>query len=130
MAIPTAYRVDADEVAWRVTDGEAVLLHADSSAYFGLNRTGTLLWERITEHPVTLEQLEAWARATFFATPDRLTAELSGFLEGLGAMGLLYREEASAIEPSAESRSPGSASWEPPTIERFGELEKLILSGE
>ena len=34
---------NADKVAWRVVDGDAVIVHADSSAYYGLNSTGTFI---------------------------------------------------------------------------------------
>jgi len=129
MTISIAYRVDDDEVAWRVTDGEAVLLHADSSAYFGLNRTATLLWERVVRQPATLEQLTEWSRSVFPDTPDALMVELSDFLEGLAELGLLHGESVESPIPAVPP-ARGSDPWESPTLERFGELEKLILSGE
>jgi hypothetical protein len=124
------YRVVDANVAWRIADREAVLLHADSSAYFGLNQTGTLLWALLAERPLTLDQLTTWARSRFPDAPADLPREIAAFVDRLVEHDLLESTEA------AESSTPHAAAgeetppWEAPAVERFGELEKLILSGE
>ena len=35
----------------RRLDGESVLLNLDSERYFGLDATGTRMWELVTSHP-------------------------------------------------------------------------------
>jgi len=136
-AISALFRADIDNVVWRVADDEAVLLQVDSSAYFGVNQTGTRLWAELAERPMTLEQLVGWAQAEFPDAPpsDALRAELSAFLEELGALTLLRREDDNGAVPAVVSlptsgKSPSPPRWETPAVERFGELEKLILSGE
>ena len=132
--IPTRYRVDDANVAWRIADDEAVLLHADSSAYFGLNQTGTLLWAQLAEHPMTLEQLTTSARHFFPDAPAGLPGEISTFIDQLRELDLIECEESTeaaaprpAPKPTKGTKAPP---WEAPAVERFGELEKLILSGE
>ena len=127
---PKHYRVVDANVAWRVADKEAVLLHADSSAYFGLNQTGTLLWALLAEHPLTLDQLTIWARSRFPDAPAGLPGEIAAFVDRLlehDLLGTAETAEASAPRAVAGEETPP---WESPTLERFGELEKLILSGE
>jgi hypothetical protein len=131
--MPTCYRVDDNNVAWRIADDEAVLLHADSSGYFGLNRIGTLLWARLAVHPMTLEQVTAWAESAFHDAPPGAREEVSAFIDELLEFNLIEREVSSAEgAPHAFYETTGGAAppWEPPAVERFGELEKLILSGE
>lgn len=41
--------VRSDNVLGEVVEGELVLLNADSGEYFGLNRTGTRIWELLGE---------------------------------------------------------------------------------
>jgi hypothetical protein len=115
-----------------VVDGEAVLLHADTSAYFGLNRTGTLLWAALADEGVGSQRLLAWARSSFPDAPPGLSDDVSSFLSQLAGFDLLE-----PTTPDAEPETPGSSlrsapagRYEPPTITPFGELEKLILSGE
>lgn len=132
--MPTSFRVDDTNVAWRVADDEAVVLHADSSAYFGLNPTGTLLWAQLAEHSMTLEQLTAWAGSGFPDAPADLAEVMSGFLDELLELNLIEGTESTdpAASPAAlEATMVGEVpSWETPAVERFGDLEKLILSGE
>jgi hypothetical protein len=114
-----------------MTDGEAVVLHADTSAYFGLNRVGTAIWVRLTEGPRTVPELAAWSRRTFTAVPDSLDEEIATFVEQLRDGELLVAEDAtdSPLEPE-EALAAGASPWETPLAECFGQLEKLILSGE
>ena len=136
----TRYRVDDANVACRVVDGEAVLLHADSTAYFGVNQTGTLLWTRLATAPQTAEELSAWARGFFVDAPADAADQISTFLSCL-----LERRLVEAVDDGAAATPPGIAArdasqaatadgkrvpWETPELEQFGELEKLILSGE
>ncbi len=116
-----------------MADDEAVLLHADSSAYFGLNQTGTLCWAQLAEHPMTLEELSAWAGSFFPDAPDDLQVEISRFIDELGELDLLESAESTdaASNPTGTTQNGGMRPpWEAPAVERYGELEKLILSGE
>jgi PqqD family protein of HPr-rel-A system len=125
--------VDDAGVAWRVVDEEAVVLHADSSAYFGLNQTATLLWTRLAEHGMTLDQLTTWIGSIFPDAPGDLEREVSGFLDQLLELGLIKRADSADGEPpdvAPAITSLATLAWEAPGVQRFGELEKLILSGE
>ena len=124
------YRVVDANVAWRVADKEAVLLHADSSAYFGLNQTGTLLWAQLAEHPLTLDQLTGWARARFPDAPAALPEEIADFVDRLVEYDLLESADTAEAVASRSNAGEETPPWEAPVVERFGELEKLILSGE
>lgn len=120
-------------MAWRVVDEEAVLLHADSSAYFGLNKTGTLLWTKLAGHPMTLDQLATWARETFADAPADVPGEISAFIDELLELELVESTETDQAAPSPDTQATNGSKtpdWERPAVERFGELEKLILSGE
>jgi hypothetical protein len=125
------YRVIDANVAWRVVDEEAVLLHADSSAYFGLNQTGTLLWAKLAQQPMTLDQLDSWARKKFSGAPADVRGEVSAFIDELVELELVESTDSVVPGTSAEATNGTMAPvWERPAVERFGELEKLILSGE
>ena len=42
------YVANTDRVLWRVVDGEAVLVHKETSYYYSLNTTGTVIWELLS----------------------------------------------------------------------------------
>lgn len=124
-----AHRVNEDRVVWRVVDGEAVLLHADTSAYYGLNRVGTLLWEALVTQSLDAEGLLSWARRQFPDAPEGLAGDIAEFLAQLEAFDLLEPTTESQTDKASDS-APSPIPYEPPKITLFGELEKLILSGE
>src|SRR5258708_9674611 len=66
----------------RRLDGESVLLNLESERYFGLDTTGTRMWELVTSQPsiaVALEQLQE----EYEVEPDVLRSHLTQLLSGL-----------------------------------------------
>ena len=129
------YRVSEEKVAWRIVDGEGVLLHADTSAYFGLNRIGTLLWTELARRTTGVDDLAAWTRQRLPDAPAELPRDIATFLEQLKEHDLLdlvsEGETGDRTAPRAvEAPALDGFRYEPPQLLRFGELEKLILSGE
>lgn len=122
------YRVADARVAWRVVDGEGVLLHAETSAYFGLNPTGTLIWQKLARQAMSAADLAAWLRLRIPDVPAELTEEVTAFLAHLADLDLL--DQAEGQEEREDPPGEEVAQYEPPVVLLFGELEKLILSGE
>lgn len=80
-----------EEVVSEVLDGEAVVLHLKTGKYFGLNASGTRMWELLGLHgdqEVTLQHL---ARDFQDADPAALRADLVAFIGELESRGLLER---------------------------------------
>ena len=136
MPVESAVRYHANDarVAWRVVEGEGVLLHAETSGYFGLNRTGTLLWQQLATRPSSVEELAAWIGEHLPGAPKDPAVEVAAFIAQL-----LQHDLIDAAAPGTEQLAPAEpaelpelegAEYEPPLVSPFGELEKLILSGE
>lgn len=72
----------------RHLDGESVLLNLESERYFGLDTTGTRMWELVTTEPsvgLAFEKL----LAEFDVEPEPLRIHLNELLSGLVENGLL-----------------------------------------
>lgn len=72
----------------RHLDGESVLLNLESERYFGLDATGTRMWELMTSQPsiaLALEQLQE----EYEVEPETLRTHLTQLLSGLVENGLL-----------------------------------------
>ena len=126
-------QANTDIAAWRIVDGEAVIVHAVSSAYYGLNSTGTLIWESILDEAMTSDEIADRMTARFGVTDGSIHDAVTAFLASLHAEGLVREAggDAVAARTIAESAQPnGSGTFVPPTLSRFGELEQLVLSGE
>lgn len=130
------FRVSDAKVAWRVVDGEGVLLHAETSAYFGLNWTGTLIWEQLAIRQASVDELAGWIRDRIVGVPVDVVFELKAFIADLRRLDLLDQVEdgdgdaAPIPTPARGELDPEGIVYEPPVVLPFGELEKLILSGE
>ena len=126
-------RANSDSVAWRIVDGEAVIVHAVSSAYYGLNPTGTFIWESILATPLASQEIADRVSARFGVAGDSIRDDVEAFVLSLEAEGLACESigspSAAATDASSGPSGPVGA-FVPPRLSRFGELEQLVLSGE
>lgn len=133
------YRIDPNNAVWKVIDGEAVVVHADSSEYFGLNATATALWQSLATSPATTEELGerlvGWfdqeaAAAVSQATSFVEQAHAGGLLAVLGAEAGEHPTDGEAATPADVAPPARTGPYEAPTLVKFGDLDALILSGE
>jgi hypothetical protein len=124
------YAINADHVTWEVADGEVVVLHFESSAYFALNRSGTCLWTRLAQGPTDPRDLAAGIAAVSGRPVGEVAADVAAFLENLKSEDLVLEREAAPGVPAAPAGPCEAGAYEPPQVTKFGELAQLILSGE
>jgi Coenzyme PQQ synthesis protein D (PqqD) len=72
----------------RRLEGESVLLNLDSERYFGLDATGTRMWELVTSQPCIASALEK-LQEEYEVEPDILRGHLTELLGRLVENGLL-----------------------------------------
>jgi hypothetical protein len=77
-----------DDVVFRELAGEAVILNLDSSTYFGLDPTGTRIWQLCEIHGSLRGVWEAM-QEEFDASSDVLRSDLLAFIDELSAKGLV-----------------------------------------
>lgn len=92
------YPVQNPRAAWRVYDGEAVIISPDDSMMHTLNPVGTLIWEA-ADGRTTVESIVARVCAEFEVEAVRAEREALGFVDTLCARGLLTLAEA-PVAPS------------------------------
>lgn len=72
----------------RHLDGESVLLNLESERYFGLDATGTRMWELVTTEPSIARAFDKLL-SEFDVEPEALRNHLTELLSGLVENGLL-----------------------------------------
>jgi hypothetical protein len=124
------------DVAWRVFDGEYVVIHHDTSAYYGLNETASTIWTLLEQRSCDQADLiEAVARRHSTQSDD-VAASVGDFLDRLLEEGLLLssghggRAGATSPATAAQAFVEAPARFEPPTLVKHGVLEELLLSAE
>jgi len=77
--------------AWRVIEGEAVILSLDTKAFRGLNAVGSRVWELIDGRRNVDEIVEAIARE-FDVARERAAEDVRAFVRALLDRGLVTGE--------------------------------------
>jgi hypothetical protein len=75
-------------VSWREVDGEAILLDLETSAYLGVNATGTVLWP-LLDTGTTPAAMAAALVERFEVEPDVAREDVGAFLEQARRLRLL-----------------------------------------
>lgn len=88
MVEPTKRAVVPPHVLIRHLDGESVLLNLESERYFGLDATGTRMWELATTQPNLSVAFDMLVEE-FDVEPEALRNHLTELLSGLVENGLL-----------------------------------------
>ncbi len=80
------------KTAWRVIEGEAVILSLDTKVLRGLNPVGSRTWELIDGHR-TVEQIVAEIVREFEVSTEQADADVRAFVRELFDKGLVLTVE-------------------------------------
>lgn len=83
----------SDDVVAREVAGETVLLNLASGTYFGLNETGTAIWELIEENSLTLEDICGAIEDEYQIPREDAESDVVALVEQLVEHGLLTVED-------------------------------------
>lgn len=93
MVCPDGFvKVKSDVMACEV-EGEMILLHRGKGIYYGLNRSGSVLWKWM-EEPIRVADLCGRLADQYGISPERAWADVKAFLEHLWAEDLIDVEPA------------------------------------
>jgi Coenzyme PQQ synthesis protein D (PqqD) len=126
MSPARVFRVNTDEVASKVIEGEAILINLSNGMYYNLAGTGALVWalletaqddQRISAE---LERRTGIDHATAVTDVERLLDELS-------AEGLIVAAEAPTDTADPEAIDvPPLASYSAPVLEKYADMSDLL----
>ena len=86
--MPDRYLTQNPKTAWRVYDGEAVVLCPDDSTLNTLNAVGTLIWEA-ADGKTPVSAIVARISEEFDVEPERAERDVAAFIEKLCQRELL-----------------------------------------
>lgn len=95
------YLAKNKNVAWKVLDGESVVLNLDSGIYFTLNTTGTAVWERI-DGATSLEEIGRGLCEQFEITVEQAQRDLLELTQTLVDEGLVKVTDDASTAPGTQ----------------------------
>ena len=92
--MPDTYPLQSSRTAWRVYDGEAVVLSSDDSTLSSLNAVGTLIWES-ADGKTPMSAIVSRICEEFDVDRERAERDALAFIARLRERGLLTTSETS-----------------------------------
>jgi hypothetical protein len=121
--------VSRPEVVGSVVDGEVVAINLETGSYYNIAGAGTDVWAAV-ERPASVDDVTAQLARRYDAPVDEIAPAVTRFVEELLAEGLIRPAEndAARSEPTPDDRpSHGQARFSPPVLEKFTDMEDLLL---
>ncbi len=92
IVVKTEYPTRTEEVAFRIIDGEAVLLHLDNGVYYTLNEVGSMAWE-LFDGVTSSEAIVATITEEYEVDTETVREDLRELLKDLATEGLVTIDE-------------------------------------
>ena len=86
------YQIDPEKIVWRNIDDEAIILNLDSGVYYGLNKTGSLIWTLLSQKSAT-ENIIGELSSSYGISKKQATQDVLAMLEGLAKESLISPQE-------------------------------------
>jgi uncharacterized lipoprotein len=51
------YEINKDKVSWRRVNGEIIIIHLETTNYYSINKTGSIIWEMLSQQPSSEEEI-------------------------------------------------------------------------
>jgi hypothetical protein len=77
------YAINHARAEWRLVDGESVIVNVETSYYYGLNRSGTLVWTALADRALSAEELAGELAAAFGIDRARARDDVDALLAEL-----------------------------------------------
>jgi hypothetical protein len=122
----TRYRIRTPQVACQTLEGESVLLSFESGCYYSTEGIGSVII-RLLEQRVTVVEIVGHVARIGAAEPGEVGATVGAFLAELEREGLVALDSGAA--PTAWTPPPwpdADVTW-PPTLQKFSDLQELLL---
>jgi hypothetical protein len=118
------FRINTPQVINEVIDGEAVIINLGSGDYFSLRGSGSYIWQAIDAGADAVTIVDAFVAADL-GSRDVVAPAITALLEQLVVEGLVVPAEPG--EGRVALAAPGGSSFDPPALEKFTDMQDLIL---
>jgi len=118
--------INRPAVSSELLQGEVIAIHLETGIYYSLRGSAAEVWTGLTSG-ADAAVLARRLVVAFGITPEEASRDVRTFLQALLAEGLVV-ETLSEPSPAAPlPAAPSSAAYAPPALERFSDLQDLLL---
>jgi hypothetical protein len=119
-------RTDSENVAARVIEGEAIMIHLGTGVYYSMDRAGATMWT-LLDSGHSLEETARILSERYGEGFDRVLGDVQMLAVRLVEEGLALpdAERAAGDRPAVDGGSP-EVPYETPRLERYDDLGALL----
>jgi hypothetical protein len=123
---PIKYRIKTPEVVYETIEGETVIINLENGLYYSLsNQTGVDAWS-LVEAGVDFPTMSASLAGHYAQDEQVVNSDLRDFIILLQQEGLIEVDQHVQDSP-AVSLKAHDGQYQPPIIERFSDMQDLLL---
>lgn len=120
------YEKAGPHVIHETIDGEAVILNFDTGNYYSLRGSGESIWAALIERRTTSDIADLM-RAKYADGDDTIRSAISALCAQLVAENLIRPSDEAAEHFGLASEPAGTAPFAPPVLEKFDDMQDLIM---
>ena len=123
------YKIRSPVVIHETIGDESVIVNLETGMYYSTSASGARIWQALEYGPAASGEIVDILRTSYLVADDSIEDRVESFLNELESEGLIV--PSSAGESSDVSYQPAegrlSNTFETPTLDRFGDMQELIL---
>jgi len=120
-----AIQVNRPAIIDETIDDEVVVVDLHGGSYYSIRDSGVAVWHSLIE-PTTPDRVIARIADQFGRPEEDVRPAIASFIEELREHGLIRDAEAPVADQAASATAP-SADFQPPQLERFTDMEDLLM---
>lgn len=119
-------KIRTPHVIHQTIDDEVIIINLESGNYYSLLNVAADIWSTIVAgHDI--DSISRWLRVSYDGDPSKIESELRSFADALRGEGLVVSNDVAAPADVPEIDGARKGEFVPPTIERFDDMQDLIL---
>ncbi len=131
MSSAPSYRINSPTVVHETIDNEVVIIDFDTGTYFSLDNVGALIWNDLAAG-MTIEDINAHVCRRYGRDRQEVAPATAQFLAELEQAGLILAVAPAATPGSAGSldandEAPADRPYAPPLLNRYSDMQQLLL---
>jgi len=126
------FRLNYPKVVYEDFDEELILINFDSGNYYSVNKTGVDVWH-LLGHGASVDEIAEWVAQRYDCDSTATRDAIVRFVTELQQEDLILPDEAREPEyaggpaGAAAPAAGAAASFEPPTLHRYSDMQELLL---
>lgn len=127
MTSDTPYGINESRAISETLDGETIIINLQSGNYYSMNAAASEIWAMLAERRSASDIARAFS-LRYEADAGAIEESVAAMLALLEKDGLIIPADGAAAAPLPERADMSKAAFVPPVIERFEDLQEMLLA--